>query len=100
MQLSIWRMSSRPAAGAGRGRSCAVLRASFRPKGHFIELRAYIRLLEYAASHIQHMQKALTGMNLQLHHVAADITGATGLRIIRAILSGEHDPMVLARLRD
>jgi transposase len=42
----------------------------------------------------------LTEMNLQLHHVVADITGATGLRIIRAILAGEHDPKVLARLRD
>jgi transposase len=84
--------------------SHGLLRASFRPKGHFIELRAYVRqrerLLEYAASHIQHMQKALTEMNLQLHHVVADIAGATGLRIIRAILSGEHDPKVLARLRD
>ena len=58
------------------------------------------RLLEYAASHIQHMQKALTEMNLQLHHVVADVTGATGLRIIRAILAGERDPKVLARLRD
>jgi hypothetical protein len=57
-------------------------------------------LLEYAASHIQHMQKALTEMNLQLHHVVADITGATGLRTIRAILSGEQDPKVLAGLRD
>ena len=84
--------------------SYGLLRASFRPKGHFIALRAYVRqrerLLEYAASHIQHMQKALTEMNLQLHHVVADITGATGLRIIRAILSGEHDPKALARLRD
>ena len=74
--------------------------ASFRPKGEIVELRAYLRqrerLLEYAASHIQHMQKALTEMNLQLHHVVADITGATGLRIIRAILAGERDPAVLA----
>jgi transposase len=46
------------------------------------------------------MQKALTEMNLQLHHVVADITGATGLRIIRAILAGERAPKVLARLRD
>jgi hypothetical protein len=46
------------------------------------------------------MQKALTEMNLQLHHVVADITGATGLRIIRTIISGEHDPKVLAGLRD
>jgi transposase len=57
------------------------------------------RLLEYAASHIQHMQKALTEMNLQLHHVVADITGSTGLRIIRAIIAGERDPEVLACLR-
>jgi transposase len=84
--------------------SYGLLRASFRPKGQIAELRAYVRqrerLLEYAASHIQHMQKALTEMNLQLHHVVADITGATGLRIIRAILAGEHDPKTLARLRD
>ena len=84
--------------------SYGLLRASFRPKGQIAELRAYVRqrerLLEYAASHIQHMQKALTEMNLQLHHVVADITGATGLRIIRAILAGERDPKVLTRLRD
>jgi transposase len=83
--------------------SFGLLRASFRPKGHIAELRAYVRqrerLLEYAASHIQHMQKALTEMNLQLHHVVADITGATGLRIIRAILAGERDPEALASLR-
>jgi transposase len=84
--------------------SYGLLRASFRPKGQIAELRAYVRqrerLLEYAASHIQHMQKALTEMNLQLHHVVADITGATGLRIIRAILAGEHNPKVLVSLRD
>src|SRR5450830_411626 len=84
--------------------SFGLLRASFRPKGQIAELRAYMRqrerLLEYAASHIQHMQKALTEMNVQLHHVVADITGATGLRIIRAILAGERDPKVLTRLRD
>ena len=84
--------------------SHGLLRASFRPKGEIVELRAYLRqrerLLEYAASHIQHMQKALTEMNLQLHHVVTDITGATGLRIIRAILAGERDPAVLVLLRD
>src|SRR5665213_2663755 len=84
--------------------SHGLLRASFRPKGQIAELRAYVRqrerLLEYAASHIQHMQKALTEMNVQLHHVVADITGATGLRIIRAILAGERDPKALTRLRD
>ena len=57
------------------------------PKGDIAELRAYVRqrerLLEYAASHIQHMQKALTEMNFQLHNVVADIPGATGLRAWR-----------------
>ncbi|MFY9840949.1 MAG: IS110 family transposase [Xanthobacteraceae bacterium] len=84
--------------------SHGLLRASFRPKGEITELRAYLRqrerLLDYAASHIQHMQKALIEMNLQLHHVVSDITGATGLRIIRAIIAGERDPAVLAQLRD
>jgi len=84
--------------------SFGLLRASFRPKGQIAVLRCYVRqrerLLAYAASHIQHMQKALTEMNVQLHHVVADITGATGLRIIRAILAGERDPEVLASLRD
>jgi len=67
-------------------------------------LRAYLRqrerLLDYAAAHIQHMQKALTQMNLQLHHVVTDITGVTGLRIIRALVAGERDPDVLASYRD
>jgi transposase len=84
--------------------SYGLLRASFRPKGRIVELRAYLRqrerLLEYGASHIQHMQKALTEMNVQLHHVVTDITGATGLWIVRAILAGERDLAVLARLRD
>jgi len=66
--------------------------ASFRPKGQIAELRAHVRqrarLLEYAASHIRHTQKALTEMNLQLHPVVADITGASGPWIIRAILAG------------
>ena len=84
--------------------SHGLLRASFRPKGEIAELRAYLRqrerLLDYAASHIQHMQKALTEINLQLHHVVSDVTGATGLRIVRAIIAGERDPAVLALLRD
>lgn len=84
--------------------SYGLLKASFRPKAEIAELRAYLRqrerLLDYAASHIQHMQKALTEMNLQLHHAVSDITGATGLRIIRTILGGEHDPAKLAALRD
>ena len=81
-----------------------LLRASFRPKGELATLRAYLRqrerLLDYAAAHIQHMQKALMQMNVQLHHAVTDITGATGMHIIRAIVAGERDPAALAALRD
>jgi transposase len=81
-----------------------LLRASFRPQAEIAGLRAYLRqrerLLDYAASHIQHMQKALMQMNLQLHHVVTDITGVTGMAIIRAIVAGERDPNVLAAHRD
>ncbi len=81
-----------------------LLRPSFRPQAEMAGLRAYLRqrerLLDYAAAHIQHMQKALTQMNLQLHHVVSDITGATGMRIIRAIVAGERDPAILASYRD
>jgi hypothetical protein len=57
-------------------------------------------LIRGAATHIQHMQKALQQMNLLLHHVVSDITGLTGMTIIRAILAGERDPHVLAQHRD
>jgi transposase len=81
-----------------------LLRGSFRPQGEIAALRAYLRqrerLLDYAASHIQHMQKALTQMNLQIHHVVSDITGATGMRIIRALVAGERDPETLASYRN
>jgi transposase len=46
------------------------------------------------------MQKALTQMNLLLHNVVTDITGATGMRIIKAILDGKRDPDTLAGMRD
>jgi transposase len=81
-----------------------LLRASFRPHHDIVALRAYLRqrerLVDYAASHIQHMQKALMQMNLQLHHVVSDVTGTTGMGILRAIVAGERDPQVLARDRD
>ena len=84
--------------------SYGLLRGSFRPVAEIATLRAYLRqrerLVEYAAAHIQHMQKALMEMNLQLHHVVSDITGATGMRIIRAIVAGERDPEALAAFRD
>jgi transposase len=81
-----------------------LLRGSFHPPADIAALRAYLRqrerLLDYAASHIQPMQKALMQMNLQLHHVVSDITGKTGMRIIRAILDGTREPAVLAEFRD
>jgi transposase len=84
--------------------ACGLLRASFRPGREIAALRVYLRLrerhLDYAASHIQHMQKALTFMNLQVHHVVSDITGLTGMKIIRAIVAGQRDPQVLASMRD
>ena len=67
-------------------------------------LRAYPRhrerFLDYAAAHIQPMQKALTFMNLPLHHVVQDITDVTGMKIIRAIVAGERNPQALAEFRD
>ena len=84
--------------------ACGLLRASFRPGREIAALRAYLRLrerhLDYAAAHIQHMQKALTFMNLQLHHVVSDVTGVTGLKIVRAIVAGERDVAALAGMRD
>lgn len=81
-----------------------LLRGSYQPTDQIGKLRAYMRqrarLIEYAASHIQHMQKALTHMNVQLHHVVSDITGATGMRIIRSIVSGNYNPQELAKFRD
>ncbi|MFA6412218.1 MAG: IS110 family transposase [Syntrophales bacterium] len=81
-----------------------LLRASFRPSEQIASLRAYLRhrerLIEYSAAHIQHMQKALMQMNLQLHHVVSDITGATGMKIIRDIINGERCAATLATHRD
>ena len=84
--------------------ACGLLRASFRPGPDIAALRSYLRARErhtdYAAAHIQHMQKALTFMNIQLHHVVATITGVTGMKIIRAIVAGERNPDKLAAMRD
>jgi hypothetical protein len=77
---------------------------SFRPSEPLRALRTYLRqresLVVAAGQCIQHMQKALTEMNVQLANVISDITGDTGLRIIDAILAGERDCQRLARLKD
>jgi transposase len=83
--------------------SYGLLRASFRPPDSVLALRAYWRQrqmqVRYAASHAQHMQKAMEQMNVKLTEVVSDITGLTGMSIIEAILDGERDPVKLAQLR-
>lgn len=84
--------------------SVGLLRAAFRPPREICAMRTLMRhrssLVEMASQHVLHMQKALTQMNLQIHHVLSDLTGLTGLAILDAILAGERDAGVLARLRD
>jgi transposase len=81
-----------------------LLAGAFRPPDEVCVLRSYLRqremLTQSSSRHIQHMQKALQQMNLLLHNVVSDITGVTGMRIIKAILAGERDPRVLAGNRD
>jgi FMN phosphatase YigB (HAD superfamily) len=84
--------------------SVGLLTNSFRPDGEMCALRAYLRqradLLHHRAAHIQHMQKAFQQMNIQLSQVLSDVTGETGLAIVRAIVAGERDGVKLAQLRD
>ena len=84
--------------------SVGLLRAAFRPEGMVCAVRTLTRhrseLVQMASQHTQHMQKALTQMNVQIQHVISDITGVTGLAIVHAILGGERDPAILAKLRD
>ena len=84
--------------------SVGLLRAAFRPDGEVCAVRSLMRhrsdLVQIAAQHIQHIQKSLTQMNLQIHHVISEITGVTGLAIVDAIIEGEREPAVLAKLRD
>lgn len=81
-----------------------LLRGSFRPDSEMRVLRTYLRhraeLIQHRAPHILHMQKALLQMNLHLTQVLTDVTGTTGLAIIRAIVAGERDPVRLAQLRN
>jgi transposase len=81
-----------------------LLSGSFRPEDQICVLRSYIRqrdnLIKSASTHVQRMQKALIQMNLHLHKVISDVTGLTGMKIIKAIVAGEQDPQVLASLKD
>jgi transposase len=81
-----------------------LLSPSFRPPEQIVAIRSLVRhremLVQYRSAHIQHMQKALTVMNVRLTNVLSDISGVTGLKIIRAIVAGERNPKTLAQFRD
>lgn len=83
---------------------CGLLSGAFRPADHVVVLRSYVRqrsrLIVEAARYIQHMQKALTQMNVKLQQVLSNVAGVTGLAIIKSILAGQRDPHELAKLRD
>ncbi len=84
--------------------SFGLLRGAFRPDDKVCELRSITRqramLLKSQGRHVQHMQKALTQMNIQLANVISDVAGVTGQKIIREIVAGERDAEVLASYRD
>jgi transposase len=84
--------------------SYGLLKGSFRPQADLVALRTLLRhraqLVEHRAPHIQHMQKALLQMNIQLSQAVTDVTGVTGQKIIRAIVAGLRKPEELATLRD
>lgn len=84
--------------------ACGLLRGSFRPSSDICQLRAMIRersmMIEQRSDWVRRMQKNLDQMNVCVHHAVSDITGVTGLAIIRAIVDGERDPQILARMRD
>jgi transposase len=84
--------------------SYGLLRGAFRPADQICVLRSLNRqramLLRMQARHIQHMQKALVQMNIQLANVISDVVGETGQKILRAIVAGERDPYVLAGMRN
>lgn len=84
--------------------SCGLLKGSFRPADDVCALRALIRersiLIRESADWIRRMQKSLDQMNIRVHHAVADLSGMTGMAIVRAIVGGERDPRVLAGLRD
>lgn len=84
--------------------SVGLLRASFRPPEHICAVRALLRhrsnLVRYAGQQVQHLHKALTQMNVQIHNVLTDMVGETGLLILEAIVAGERDPQKLAALKN
>ena len=84
--------------------SFGLLRGAFRPADQVCVLRSLSRqrtmLLRSQGRFVQHMQKALTQMNIQLANVISDVAGETGQKILRAIVAGERDGLALARLKN
>ena len=84
--------------------SYGLLNGSFRPNDQICVLRSYVRqrdrLIKSSKIHVNRMQKALNEMNIQLHHVISDITGITGMKIIKSIITGERDAKKLAEFKD
>jgi transposase len=81
-----------------------LLSASFRPSEEIRPLRSLYRqrktLVELSADEVRRMQKALDVMNVRVHKAISDLCGVTGQHIVRAIVAGERDPVVLAAMRD
>ncbi|MCP4284427.1 MAG: IS110 family transposase, partial [Gammaproteobacteria bacterium] len=84
--------------------ACGLLRGSFRPSDDICHLRALLRerntMVDQRSDWIRRMQKSLDQMNVCVHHAVSDITGVTGMAIIRAIVDGQRDPRTLAQMRD
>jgi transposase len=84
--------------------ACGLLRGSFRPSDDICRLRALFRerntMIEQRSDWVRRIQKSLDQMNVRVHHAVSDITGVTGMAIIRAIVDGERDPRTLAQMRD
>jgi transposase len=84
--------------------ACGLLRGSFRPSDEICRLRALLRernsMVDQRSDWTRRMQKSLDQMNVCVHHAVSDITGVTGMAIIRAIVDGERDPKTLAQMRD
>ena len=84
--------------------ACGLLRGSFRPSDDICRLRALFRerntMIDQRSNWVRRIQKSLDQMNICVHHAVSDITGVTGMAIIRAIVDGERDPRILAQMRD
>lgn len=84
--------------------SVGLLNSSYRPPQDVCAIRSVFRhrdsMVKISSSHVQHIQKALTQMNIQIHNVISNITGVTGLAMLDAILRGERDPHKLLTLKD